>query len=368
MNTQSNLGEVVGAVDWSKFDGIETLNIEFADNTASSSAAIFGNGRNQVGVTITVRCYSKDGGYLPITEADLKNPTFLCYYEKNPVSKLNYYSNAAYNTNSWWYTDTANAYNRAYQPYASSEQVKRLELKDDGYAQVTYYVYWVPGAGTPTSATDIAGGININGTYYTTNEYEQPSIPAYLNVSELNAKNYTTEDTNFTRVDTASHSGIWVDTTENGGSWADFCSADQDNYYLSLKDPNFRIQDFSGWNTTQPFYIRGMSEGDACMNEAYLFTKAMGTSHMVTMWYYNSSNHTIKSVSNGFNIPINDRSNAITLARIAYKPNNKNANTDDDCHSDCIISIFDQYGNTGKFSFYSNDNDGWGNLISVSDA
>ncbi|UQS89059.1 hypothetical protein M5C90_26700 [Pseudomonas chlororaphis subsp. piscium] len=104
------------------------------------------------------------------------------------------------------------------------------------------------------------------------------------------------------------------------------------------------------------------------MNEAYLFTKAMGTSHMVTMWYYNSSNHTIKSVSNGFNIPINDRSNAITLARIAYKPNNKNANTDDDCHSDCIISIFDQYGNTGKFSFYSNDNDGWGNLISVSDA
>ncbi|UCR83833.1 hypothetical protein [Pseudomonas chlororaphis] len=367
MNTQSNLGETVGAVDWSKFAGIETLNIEFADSTASSSAAIFGNGNNQVGVTITVRCYSKDGGYLPITEADLKSSTFLCYYEKNPVSKLNFYPDAAYNTNAWWYTDTANTYNRAYQ-YASSEQAQRLQLKDDGYAQVTYYVYWNPNAASPTSAADIAGGININGAYYTTNEYEQPSIPVYLNIRELNAKNYTTEDTNFTRVDTASHSDIWVDTRENGGSWADFCSADQDNYYLSLKDPNFRIQDFSGWDTTEPFYIRGMSEGDACMNEAYLFTKAMGTSRMVTMWYYNSSNHTNKSVSNGFNIPINDRSNAITLSRIAYRPSNNKYNTDDDYHNDCIVEIFDQYGNSGNFRFYSNDDDGWGNLISVSDA
>ncbi|MGY4818221.1 hypothetical protein ACVNP3_20020 [Pseudomonas chlororaphis subsp. piscium] len=368
MNTQSNLGETVGAVDWSKFDSIETLNIEFSDNTASSSAAIFGNGRNQVGVTITVRCYSKDGGFLPITEADIKALTFLCYYEKNPVSKLNYYSSAAYNTNSWWYTDTANAYNRAYQAYSLDEQVRRPKLTDDGYAQVTYYVYWAPGAASPTSATDIAGGISINGTYYTTNEYEQPSIPAYLNISELNEKNYSTEDTNFTRVDTAEHSGIWVDTRENGGSWYCFCSADQDNYYLSLKDPNFRIQDFSGWDTTQPFYIRGASEGDAGMNEAYLFTKAMGTSHSVTMWYYNSSNNTIKSVSNGFSIPINDRSNAITLSRIAYKPEYRDVDTDNDYHWDCIINIFDQYGNTGKFSFYSNDDDGWGNLISVSDA
>lgn len=64
---------------WDKFYRLSTLSITFAHSTAGT-AYIYGNGRNQVAVSVSLKIVDRAGNKIGLTEDDIYNAIYLCDY------------------------------------------------------------------------------------------------------------------------------------------------------------------------------------------------------------------------------------------------------------------------------------------------
>lgn len=132
---------------WNSFYRLDTLKVDFRDNSSASSATIFGNGNNQVTVLVHVKILGPDAStVLSIPEDELKQQISLINYGTG--EKLNYNGNSPDSNKPWVYSDEDKGFADAYQ-YNSTLPVTE-HTADTDVSIITFYI----------SADDLASGLD----------------------------------------------------------------------------------------------------------------------------------------------------------------------------------------------------------------
>lgn len=133
---------------WNNFYRLDTLKVDFRNNSSARNATIFGNGNNQVAVLAHVKILGPDAStVLSIPEDELKQQISLINYGTG--EKLNYNGNSPDCNKPWIYSDEDKGFADAFQ-YNSPLPVNEKMANSD-VSIITFYV----------SADDLASGLDI---------------------------------------------------------------------------------------------------------------------------------------------------------------------------------------------------------------
>ncbi|TYC68768.1 hypothetical protein [Streptomyces sp. CB01881] len=181
---------------------------------------IYANGRNRIGVMISVAPTDKDGNPIEVDFSHLLNRMWLIDYVTE--STLNWKGSSG-----WCYTDTTNAFTAA--PGLSGERAE-VSFGDDGTQLITFYVYCAPGVSpksigvqVKTDSDDIVKS-SLNGTYQEKIKLNPRTAVTYM-------KGDITWDYSHT-------------STKYGGN-TKYVTTDAWNYYLTLKSADNYFVTFS---------------------------------------------------------------------------------------------------------------------------
>ncbi|AIV73702.1 hypothetical protein X994_6339 (plasmid) [Burkholderia pseudomallei] len=145
---------------WDDFHKLSVLKIGFLTNSAAKSAAIYGNGKNQVAVVLHATVLGKDGKPLAISYDELLAATHLIDYSTG--EKINWTENKPYNKSPWSYTNIDWGYSNP-GGFDLAVQDSPLSATEGGVTEgvfvVTYYLY----SSQLSSGLDVGVGINIPG-------------------------------------------------------------------------------------------------------------------------------------------------------------------------------------------------------------
>lgn len=176
---------------WEDFKRLNTLSLGFAESMAKQ-ATIFGNGKNQVEILVTLSMQGTDNQPLEISKEELLDAIYLCDYRTGEILSA-----------PWTYRPKPNEFNRAvsYQNVATINRNLSSVEEQAGKLNVRLYV----SADSPTQNGIIAVGIRVPGVgdFDTTEdgtgvpngpggETGSPfKNPKYLNITALPAIDYS---------------------------------------------------------------------------------------------------------------------------------------------------------------------------------
>ncbi|MFB7668610.1 hypothetical protein ACFC1R_32615 [Kitasatospora sp. NPDC056138] len=178
--------------------------------SGDESCDIYANGRNRIGVMISVAPTDEDGDPIEVDPDHLLSRLWLIDYVTE--STLNWKGSSG-----WCYTDTENAFTST--PGLSGERAE-ASFDDDGTQLVTFYVYCAPGVSPKSIGVQVKTDCNdtikssLNGTYQ-----------AKIKLNPRTAVTYELADVDWDYAHTSTKYG---DNTK-------YVTTDAWNYYLSLK-------------------------------------------------------------------------------------------------------------------------------------
>ncbi|OWO79599.1 hypothetical protein B5C26_20755 [Photorhabdus luminescens] len=385
-NSDDN-GNTIKVLSWQDtFGSISQFYLQFDAAVNNNTAEIYANNNNQVAIRVTLEVEDTNGVVIPLTSDDVLNATHLCNYETG--NKINWYgAKSPYNSDQWWYTGTKNSFcgAKSYSGTATppSTFIKKKTINADstsGPAQYLYYFYST--SSDSKNSTDIAVGVTINGTEYSTAETNSNwSQNMSLHISVLAEVFYSYsgngssggEDSNsnftMTREDTRNFSN---------NSW----SIDQDNYYVTLRDNNQETvnitkADISGYYTTNftdssgkdwgevalPFYAENYH--NYTIYNGYIWP--LGDSYTVQVIPSDGvySSYLFKSPLAVSSITVGQKGDSVLcLSRISSK--GPTYNDFKGSSENAAATVYDQYGNSGQVGFKQDSGTG-GNTILIYD-
>lgn len=133
---------------WDDFYRLTHLSIDFP-NSVNNKAAIYGNGRNQVEVMVTLRIIDKNLSPILLKENDVKEHIFLCdFFSGNDLKS------------GWKISDKDNGYNKVIEYIQRADsQNEKIEVMDDGFISIHKFV----SCDRQDNGIVIAGGVDIPG-------------------------------------------------------------------------------------------------------------------------------------------------------------------------------------------------------------
>ncbi|HGJ5860323.1 MAG TPA: hypothetical protein ACHBX6_11650 [Arsenophonus nasoniae] len=131
---------------WDDFNRLTHLRIDYP-NSMNKTAEIYGNGRNQVEVMITLRVVDKNQLPLPLKETDLEKYVYLCdYYTGKEVSIP------------WSVANQDNGYNKVISYHSFSDNESKQNIADEGgFIRIHKFI----SCDRQDNGIVIAAGINI---------------------------------------------------------------------------------------------------------------------------------------------------------------------------------------------------------------
>ncbi|OCA56490.1 hypothetical protein [Photorhabdus namnaonensis] len=364
----SDEGNTIGILNWQEvFGSFKELKIEAlgSEGIAESSATIYANGLNQVGLRLRVEAMDTKGVAIPLQTSDISGLTYLCDYGDR--SKLTLDGDASSTSSEWAYAGVPNDFFNPVYPVGESYVVSAQSQDTVSEATIVYYLYSQQNG--QNNSKDIAMGITVNDVEYTTAENDPNyGTPSYVVIKTLVTLNYiysgngqsggedNNSDFTFTREDTAKPK-----STTNSNY-----TADQDNYYVRLRSASiFKIvfsdpgvvetQPYtSGSYYYRPYYINSWDEG--FMN-GYIW--AQGEDRIVIAVDCDAYGNATSSgynhyAGNHYNIEVcQDGTTSLCLTRMAYNYVSPGYDT---YHYQAriyefYVSLYDQYGNVGYVNF-----------------
>ncbi|KAJ7230038.1 hypothetical protein GGX14DRAFT_553534 [Mycena pura] len=347
----------------------------FKVETSTSSAntdSLYANGRMQIPVTVSIKAVETGTTTrYTLTDSDL-NTIELVYYD-DTSSTL---------SNGWSYTDQKDdtfAHTVSGQSASSTAAKHPLHLHYTAAAEVKAQsddspqtkTYWV--TTTKVENQKVAARIEqSDGTTVTTHSSKYDS---HVTLTGLTTIAYTTDNVQINREDTANgtykiqtktsdpwgsggidhgSSSYWVDSTMN---W------NQHNYYVSSNGFKFVKADIHDDDSTG--YADG-HPGDARLKNSFAYHATDSSLKMCFIWEFGAEDTKTAGVYGDDgdqhayayqDIKVNQKSNALCLTHLAFDTPFKIGGDWSD--SECGFTIYDTYGNSGKFgAACSSDHDG----------
>ena len=133
---------------WDDFYRLTHLSIDFP-NSVNNKAAIYGNGRNQVEVMVTLRIVDKNLSPISLREEDIREHIFLCdFFSGNDLKS------------GWKISDKDNGYNKVIEYIQSADALhEKIEVMDDCFISIHKFV----SCDRQDNGAVIAGGVDIPG-------------------------------------------------------------------------------------------------------------------------------------------------------------------------------------------------------------
>lgn len=133
---------------WQDFYQLTHLSIDFP-NSVNNKAAIYGNGKNQVEVMVTLRIINKSLSPISLKEEDVREHIFLCdFFSGNDLKS------------GWKISDKDNGYNKVIEYIQSADaRHEKIDVMDDGFISIHKFVC----CDRQDNGVVIAGGIDIPG-------------------------------------------------------------------------------------------------------------------------------------------------------------------------------------------------------------
>ncbi|WGO82815.1 hypothetical protein [Arsenophonus apicola] len=133
---------------WQDFYQLTHLSIDFP-NSVNNKAAIYGNGKNQVEVMVTLRIIDKSLSPISLKEEDVREHIFLCDFFSGNELKAG-----------WKISDKDNGYNKVIEYIQSTDAPhEKIDVMDDGFISIRKFVC----CDRQDNGIVIAGGIDIPG-------------------------------------------------------------------------------------------------------------------------------------------------------------------------------------------------------------
>ncbi|TDB56122.1 hypothetical protein [Photorhabdus luminescens] len=231
---------------WSDFNTLTTLKISFTDSIARS-ATIYGNGNNQVSVSIRVKAIDKNQKPIILDGETLASALYLCDYRTGEEIPFNTDSDSVrYSRQKNEYCNAVN-YDGAIRSLSFGSSGAKYAVGGDGSVLIDFYI----SAGKMVNSKLIAAGIRVpNVGAFDTSETgtatpNGPGGHAFRNVSCVNIKvlspiNYgVSENVKITSLgeQTISNSLQWVSRFSTLGPWKEHYTGKCQRAVISIR-PN----------------------------------------------------------------------------------------------------------------------------------
>lgn len=385
--TATNLGNIISIRNWKDiFGSVSEMYLQFADSVSASSATIYANGANQVEVVLGVHVLDSYGITIPLTRDSLSGNTALCQYIGGTSLKWN--GTAQITSDTWGYSGKKNRYCQIAE--IQRQQNRVIRSTTTGTAFISYYVYSQQNGGA--SQTDLAMSLTVNNKTYSTaqgNQNYSANNPQKIHIAtkanpnykysgkgeageENNDSNvYMTRENTETIENVSAYNALRPDMKSN--TWKNLIEknankkVDQDNYYVTLKNPNdstvvlgnivllgspnggqlstYTDPDGNKVQAPSSFYFNHSNDvGTLC---AIIWPQAAAHESKVVITY--EYDNPLQSATDPFSIRVCQRNtSALCLTRLMT--------SDVSTHShygyyNCSVILSDQYGNSVTVSF-----------------
>ena len=324
----------------------------------SKTDTLFANGRMQVPVIVRVKAKknAKSTEVYTLTAAELSTIELIHY--DDPDKTL---------SDGWSYSDKknelfANTISTARSATLRAAVAQTLAASTDVPQTKKYMV-------STTKVESMKVGARIQQPTGTTVSTAGTKFNAHVTLTGKPPVVYTTDNVSVSKENTKNgeYQYDWWDKDTKRSSLKPF---HQDNYFVSSNGYNFVKADIYGFDTT------GKASGhpsDERLKNCYSYWSAPGykTLKLCFIWEYGSEATRTAGLlrkdgwdTSGWrkawawdDIKINQKSNALCLTRMAFECPDSIWGKDW-CSSDCGFTLYDIYGNTGKFhSSFSDDHD-----------
>lgn len=349
---------------WQDVTSVQKLSVELEDGT--SETKIFGNGRNQIGIVVYIEALDGSNSILSLTPEEIIKHSWLI--DSVTGERLLWNKDQG-----WNYTDIENHYHTI---------SKKIENKERPGKIAKFYVQCVPdqkGRNKSISVEVELTNPSAEKKKYSTADHEDFSSKVVI--SALEAKTYILAGMDFKSEDTANGSHDLLNMSANKITRRHKIKWKQANYYFSIKDPGFHIQhaEISSYNdhegayqvSKQSFYNRCPNPGAFRLryifNVGYIWPMSDNQQKKNVLLYLKDLGYYTKDID--IQIDINQIPHALCLTRISYhdtdqiwtKPSfwSYFAIDEGNLKMDAIpnITIYDQFGNMGKFHARPRDSD-----------
>lgn len=184
--------EQTSGSSWDQVVSIGDLQISFTNNAGAHDATIYGNGVNQVGVSVAIEALDANRQPVVLSASDLWNVLSFRDYS-NPQDLINGGKNGWVNNEGWWVTNQPSAYTIPVS--FDSSAVESAAPLVAGYSGCQCYIFWDPSETTqPTGSKDFAVQVTLaNGLTYSTG-VGNGSLSNYMHVDAIAQIKYTVED------------------------------------------------------------------------------------------------------------------------------------------------------------------------------
>lgn len=350
--------EQTSGSSWDQVVSIGDFQIAYINNATAHDATIYGNGVNQVGVSVAIEALDANLQPVVLSASDLWNVLSFRDYS-NPQDLINGGKNGRVNNEGWWVTNQPSAYTIPVS--FDSSAVESAAPLVAGYSGCQCYIFWDPSETTqPTGSKDFAVQVTLaNGLTYSTG-VGNGSLSNYMHVDAIAQIKYTVED-------------IATDPEQipNTGICAYYYSIDQTKHYnnyivkCSNIDPvsnNISIDEYGSVIYSTPTATPGLFLTNYAHHNVYNYCVA-------TLWQYGESPSTatipycsdyetlyVIMYSSTDQI-VNSKKYAVCMTVATSDTHGSNPPDTATASSSGRFSIYDQYGNTGNFQF-----DGYANL------
>ncbi|KAJ6127918.1 hypothetical protein N7471_009135 [Penicillium samsonianum] len=317
------------AVQWEVTD--MTVETSPSDHTRDS---LFANGQMQVPVFVSIKAIDPaTGAGHTLREAEL-----------NTIKLVDYFSPPTQLSAPWTYSGQENEFHHVL-PSTASDETPQTDGSSPT-AALQKKTWWV--STSRVEHKNIGASIQApDRTVYHTGGGGPGSFDSHVTISGIASIHYNMSNVGFDREDTA-----------NGKTTSGAHTFDQDNYYLSSKVYRFRKVQmtggyFSGPPPVEYSYVRvSKKQSFAVMEQTYLhYLWPIGSQQTKQAGHQNAT----------ANITVNQRHGALCLTRLTLK--GLVLYGDIGAGFNGRFTIWDEYGNWGKFGAGSKD---YYNLITVS--
>ncbi|MCW7761389.1 hypothetical protein [Photorhabdus luminescens] len=382
-------GNTIKVLSWQDtFGSISQFYLQFDAAVNNNTVQIYANGNNQVAIRVTLEVEDTNGVVIPLTSDDVLNATHLCNYETG--NKINWYGATAYNSDQWWYTGTKNDFcvAKSYSGTATPPNtfIKKQTINVDstsGLAQCLYYFYST--SSDSNNSTDIAVGVTINGTEYSTAETNTNwSQNMSLHISVLAEVFYSYsgngssggEDSNsnftMTREDTATINNV-DEYSLNNSDYYSGRTVDQDNYFVRLRDNNSQtinivkvdINSPNGGDNMSYIAPDGWPAYNGTLPRSYYFNHSndLGGALSTIIWplaqkhdekvviTYEFTSPENTAITASFSITVCQYDETVLCLTRLLLTNPYQSLPAHYGYFDCNVTAYDQYGNSGDISF-----------------
>lgn len=345
---------------WAEVNAISAMSIQFSNNTAASTAQIYGNGLNQVGVMLAIKAIDEGNNPVILNADDVWQNMIACDYESGAA--INRISFGSCNQDAWVYTNQANLYSNPESYGSAVEELTDFGVMDSNVSYCTFYIFWDPAGQNPSFSKDVAASVKlVNGVVYSTARDATQQFNGHVNVTTLNPIRYTANDiaSNISNMpdEGDSYVNFYIDPNMHGKNFIAYCeNIDPVSSEMSCQQNLFpRMDPSATFDTIVPgvYLFLDVEAGvNPPFNTAVLWQYNTVAQEAWVPFYSVTQNNWFFSCKQA---QVNVQRNALCITLVASQSEGATFNSqtaDQPCFGN--ITIYDQFGNSGDF-YFAND-------------